>query len=711
MGALPANLEAELRDAPDDEARSYLLHRHGWWYLNNGRNHLARNVARRMLEMSPRDIDGVVLNGHAALRIGDLAEAQEMLDNGRLLLQGPSKVFYKEEILQLAEAVLERQREEKEREERRRRPRKSRRQQEKPRPVGPSVEVPTPASTEIRLTLDARRLDLPPFEKVGAETALGDYLLRRLAVDVQRLRSFETLIALGCVQGVDHYDYQLRTVRRVLRDFRGRVLLADEVGLGKTVEACLCLKEYILRGLVRRTLIIVPPALTGQWREELEGKFGLEPRLVDGRDATADPDVWGKGSILLTSMGLVRLERHARHLRKVPFDLVIVDEAHRLKNRRTRSWKLVDTIRSRFLLLLSATPVENSLVEIYNVLSLLRPGLFSTQAEFKRTFVGPGQGRTPKDPAQLRSLLREVMIRNTRALSEAHLPMRFAATLRATPNPEEAALYADVSRNVKEALHDGRLGSGVSSEILRAIAACPPSAADLLRRHLGNDLAARAVAVPSAAKDALLIDLLTRRKDEKILLFAGHRTTLEHLVGVVAAAGRSSAIFHGRLSARAKQGAIDAFSREADVLIASESGGEGFNLQFARTVVNYDLPWNPMRIEQRIGRVHRIGQTRDVFVFNLVTAGTLEEEILRVLDEKINMFELVVGEIEAILGRFGDDEKEFSELILDIYVAARDDVDLRARFDDLAEDLSKARGEYVRVKEFEEEIFGRDLEA
>ena len=109
--------------------------------------------------------------------------------------------------------------------------------------------------------------------------------------------------------------------------------------------------------------------------------------------------------------------------------------------------------------------------------------------------------------------------------------------------------------------------------------------------------------------------------------------------------------------------------------------------------------------------MHRIGQARDVFVFNLVTAGTLEEEILRVLDEKINMFELVVGEIDTILGRLGDDEKDFQEMVLEIWAAAHDGTDLRARFDALAARILEARGEHERIKRLEEKLFGRDLEA
>ena len=147
-------------------------------------------------------------------------------------------------------------------------------------------------------------------------------------------------------------------------------------------------------------------------------------------------------------------------------------------------------------------------------------------------------------------------------------------------------------------------------------------------------------------------------------------------------------VFSGDLPTSERAAAIGRFRAGADCLVASEAGGEGHNLHFARTIVNYDLPWNPMRIEQRIGRVHRIGQERDVFVFNLVAAGTIEEEILRILDEKINMFELVVGEVEGILGRLGDDEKEFADLVLDIYADASDDLDMRARFEALGERLA-----------------------
>ncbi len=573
-------------------------------------------------------------------------------------------------------------------------------------PVLPPPDVP------LRSSL-ARRADDPEAEaQEGVDPALAfeDYRRRAVAVQVDQLRRYDTLLSLGVAQGVDRYEYQLRTVRRVLRDFRGRALLADEVGLGKTIEACLCLEEYLQRGLARRALLLVPPGLLRQWRDELRGKFGREALVVDGTLARRDPDVWRREPLILTSMALARGEPHAARIAEAGFDMIIVDEAHRLKNRRTLLWRLVDRIRARYLLLLSATPVENDLLEIYNVLSLLRPGLLSTQAEFRRRFMTRGT-RTPKDPAALRTLLRQVMIRNTRATSEAHLPPRFATTLRATPGEEEARFRARLDGAIRERLAAGSLSRLRAGEILRATGARPPAAARLIERHLGGTLGEEARRLGSSAKDAVLTDLLGRRRDDKMIVFATHRESVTHVAQIVAAAGRTPVVFEGSLSAAEKARAIETFRDAADVLVATDSGGEGFNLHFARTVVNYDLPWNPMRIEQRIGRVHRIGQTREVFVFNLVAAGTLEEEILRVLDEKIDMFELVVGEVEAILGRLGDDEREFSDLVLDIYAETSNAEEMRTRFDALAERMEKARERHLQVVALDDEMFGRELEA
>ena len=158
-----------------------------------------------------------------------------------------------------------------------------------------------------------------------------------------------------------------------------------------------------------------------------------------------------------------------------------------------------------------------------------------------------------------------------------------------------------------------------------------------------------------------------------------------------------------------KDAAVEAFRDEVPVLLCTESGGEGRNLQFCNTLINFDIPWNPMAIEQRIGRIDRIGQTREVFIFNLVTAGTIEDAVLRILDEKINMFELVVGEIGAILGEV-DEQQQFPTLVLDAWLQETEQARGDA-FAQLENQLLAARRGYDAVKQLDEALFGNELDA
>ncbi|MBC5803947.1 MAG: SWF/SNF helicase family protein [Candidatus Eremiobacteraeota bacterium] len=142
---------------------------------------------------------------------------------------------------------------------------------------------------------------------------------------------------------------------------------------------------------------------------------------------------------------------------------------------------------------------------------------------------------------------------------------------------------------------------------------------------------------------------------------------------------------------------MNAFRDAAPLLLTTEAAGEGRNLQFCHVMINFDLPWNPMQIEQRLGRIHRIGQDHDVVLTNLVGTGTLEERILRVLESKINLFELVVGELDMILGRI-DDDFDFEAFVFASHVASRDDAEFDERVATLGDDLARARQEYVESR-------------
>jgi SNF2 family DNA or RNA helicase len=292
--------------------------------------------------------------------------------------------------------------------------------------------------TPGRIPVFFRTVD--PFET----TANGDLDGLRLHLEHTRLgllRGFDQLLCLDGLTGVEHLPHQIETVRKVLRHFRGRVLLADKVGLGKTVEACMLLREYLLRGLLHRVLILVPTPLVSQWHEELSSKFHLEFSIPPRSSKANRPEYWEQTDRVLFSLPFAKSRKRADLIASVPWDLVIVDEAHHCKNRSTLNWKLVNSLKRRHLFLLTATPVQNNLLELYNLLTLLEPGHLKTEADFKKQYVRRGNPRDPRNRERLRSLLGEVMIRNTRGLVNIDLPPRYAQTMLAQPNGDEQRLY------------------------------------------------------------------------------------------------------------------------------------------------------------------------------------------------------------------------------------------------------------------------------
>ncbi|MGC1953006.1 MAG: C-terminal helicase domain-containing protein, partial [Gammaproteobacteria bacterium] len=231
-------------------------------------------------------------------------------------------------------------------------------------------------------------------------------------------------------------------------------------------------------------------------------------------------------------------------------------------------------------------------------------------------------------------------------------------------------------------------------------------------RHPDDDrwtqLGARYAGIETGAKELALVELVKRNPEEKKMVFVHHRETLHHLDHLLTQQGIAFTRFEGSLPGPEKDTVIATFRDQVSVLLSTESGGEGRNVQFCNTLINFDLPWNPMAIEQRIGRVHRIGQQRDVFVFNLVANNTLEDEVLRILDEKINMFELVVGEIDAILGEL-EEQQDFSSLVFDAWVTTT--AQLRSgAFAELGERMLRAKRQYEAVKQLDDELFGEEFE-
>ncbi len=559
------------------------------------------------------------------------------------------------------------------------------------------------------------------FEASAAQKALTNWQLspletyeaRLTLLKVAILADYDELVCLPDLTKIDQHWYQLETAKKVVKQLGGRAILADEVGLGKTIEAGLICKEYLCRGMIKSLLVLTPATLVSQWQSELAEKFAIETVTSDERHETPE-EFWTLNEHIVSSITVAKHKSHWDYVTGREWDLVVVDEAHHLKNRQTLNWKLVNALKKRFILLLTATPVQNNLVELYNLLTLLKPGLLSTEAEFKREYVQSRDGRVAKNPEKLRQLMREVMVRNTRSGVDVKLPKRFASTISCQPTESERELYQAINAYLRQ--HPQELDKLTRNNLLMRAGSSPAALIESLKgleKRFEHDelkfLSKWARQVKESEKARQLITLLQQAKHNKTLVFINHRATQSYLSKALTEVGIEHTEFRGDLSLKAKDAAIEMFRESVPVMLASETGGEGRNLQFANTIINYDLPWNPMRIEQRIGRLHRIGQTQDVYIFNFCLANSLEEYILKVLHEKINLFELVVGEIDTILGQMGE-EFDFSEAVVSLWLNNQSQPELERAFEELGSQLLVAKQGYAQVQEYDEKLFGEDLE-
>ncbi|MBV7333256.1 DEAD/DEAH box helicase [Chloroflexi bacterium TSY] len=593
------------------------------------------------------------------------------------------------------------------------------------------------------VTLPPRMLETPQnlenFFRTHGRTRppepLALYQLRLNAESLRLSRGFDQLLCLDDLN-LEHYDHQIEAALQALRDMRGRALLADEVGLGKTIEAGIVMKELIHRGLVQTVLILTPASLTEQWREELSSKFGEEFTVIN------KPSEWrhvaqDETGRWLTSLDRAKLTQHSEAILARDYDLMIVDEAHKLKNRSTLAWKFVNQVRKRYVLMLTATPVQNDLLELYSLITILSPGQLGTVRAFRRHFLDNSDKRQPKNAQSLRRLLNDVMIRNRRSKVDVKFPKRQAAIYHLTLSESEWRLYADVTDYIRRRFRN--MGTNkhlrLTLTILqRELSSSPQAVASTLRkmvddRGYGDEARAElrgflelAESIPIGRKLVAVQEILARFPG-KFLIFTEYRRTMDTIVNQLAEWGINAIGFHGGLSIEQKEAAVAAFrgssstavhtmnqngesanGAQADiddgvrVMVSTESGAEGRNLQFCHQLINYDLPWNPMRVEQRIGRLHRLGQVNDVTIFNLSCNETIEAHIIELLARKIRMFELVIGELDLILGNI-EGAKSFEDLLRQAWQSSEDEADLKERFEGLGALLERARNVYRSVRE------------
>lgn len=521
------------------------------------------------------------------------------------------------------------------------------------------------ADAEVRRFLG--QLEQPREGRDAPAFAADWFLLRGRAERIALRPGFDELIAVDA-NAIDELPHQTQTAVRVLKHMAGRAILADEVGLGKTIEAGLILKELVTRRLVRRALVLTPASLVDQWIEEMADKFYLQFNAVEHRSD------WTGHDFVIASHSRARHKTHRPKVKERPWDIVIVDEAHKAKNHATQLYRTLEEIERDFMLLLTATPLQNDLREFFNLVTLVRPGQFGTWREFKSRYMGRDP-RIPRDPVGIRDVASAVLIRNKRSNVDLHLPARRPHRPDIALTPTEAALYRDVTEFARElyaiGMYPDAASKGAQSFVLTMIAqricSSSPAIADTLGRITQNQdvrpefrrraaqLEHAAGSVTSHAKLRALEAVLAAHPGERVVVFSEHRPTIELIQRHVEGRGRIVFPYHGGVDRARRTRLKRAFRDSPDgVFLSSRAGAEGLNLQFAHVLVNYELPWNPLLVEQRIGRLHRIGQRHEVIIYNLAAAGTVEDRILRVLQDKIRLFELVVGELDLILGRFED---------------------------------------------------------
>jgi len=607
--------------------------------------------------------------------------------------------------------------------------RREQREAEARKAAGAKKAAPAPANLKSQISnLKSPAAERPPLPPVPVRIEFPELAFQETAFPLTDLRGYflreraalwwvsnqsDDLLCLPHCR-IERLDYQLRTALRVLGPLRGRALLSDEVGLGKTIEAGLVLKELLTRGMVKKFLVLTVPSLVDQWEEELSDKFGLTTVTTNHEAARGDPQkFWREQSGLVASLHTLKQPAHLEIARQTHWDLLIVDEAHYLRNRESQAWQAVNALPRQFLLLLTATPVQNSLEELYNLVTLLQPGQLPSPKEFRARFVDPKRPRQPRAPEELRRLLGQVMIRNTRANAGVKLPPRRAETVVFEPDAAERAFWQQWEAEFRTQL--ARLSASQSNLwgrlLLQAAGSSPAAWRGALEKFPDRD-AARAWREQSPLEASWkrkceLLAPLTKAEGGAVI-FTQFLETQAAVAEHLRQAGVETFVINGATPPPERQPITQEFRKRGGALLLTHSGTEGRNLQFCHRLANFDLPWNPMEIEQRIGRLHRLGQQHPVRIYNFVQAGTLQEHLLEVLQEKLNLFELVIGETGLVLGeKFGSDE--FADEILRRWRESEGRV--AEAFASLGDELAAARDAYAEVKQLDETLFAKDYES
>ena len=561
------------------------------------------------------------------------------------------------------------------------------------------------------------------------------FKLNLMAQELKLNRGFDKLVSLDLIRTkLDPHPYQMDVAKTVLKEMKSNAILADEVGLGKTIEAGIIMKELLVRGIVNSVLIVVPKSLMYQWKVEMREKFGEDFKIANDPNESID---FNSDNKIICSSGLF-LHRYKKINKRI-WDLAIVDEAHKYRNIKSKRRNLLAELPRNNLLLLTATPLCNKITDLYSLIDLIYPGRLGTESAFKSRYAADSKGRVArKDTVEhLKNIISEVMCRTRRIDTNIPFTNRFVESRRIAAENieyefiEKATQYLkDVYDNrfkpieqlkVENPISGGKYSRSLGILIFNAInmqqsiSSSPYAAIEMLEKRYNKypyeretitkliNLAKRI----EPAKIKLLKKVLKEVENEQAIIFCSRIATVEKLKQILDKEFGTTEIFLGTTTHEQRKELVEKFTKgKIKYLVATDAAAEGLNLQQCNVMFNYDLHWNPMKIEQRIGRIHRLGQERDVTIFNLSIKDTIDDYVLHVIYQKINLFAVTIGGMETILAEVKEGTDDIERAIVEIILRSKNRRNIKEEIRKLSENIVYAKKKQELASQFTKGVLG-----
>lgn len=549
------------------------------------------------------------------------------------------------------------------------------------------------------------------------------------ALQTKQTNKIDQLIAIDTIRTkLNPYNFQMQTALQVINEMNSNAILADEVGLGKTIEAGLIMKELLLREEIKSILIVCPKSLLSQWKTEMAEKFGEVFSIANYPGERVNLKTDNK---VICSHNL--LPRKMEVLEGRIWDLIIVDEAHTFRNIYSKGRICLANLRKNHFLLLTATPLCNKLTDLFSIVDLVQPGLLDSERVFISRFAEDTKSRVVRSEQayQLKQNLKEVMCRTRREQTNIPFTKRYveSRTLEANDDEREfidqATEYLrDISKNRFKTIEvliaenpTRKFSASQSNAILvfQAIAlqhsfsSSPYAAIESLKKRQERfpaeaEIAGRLIEMASKVKSSkieLLKSILKEMPNEQALIFCLRKITAHKLREMLDSEFGKAAVYLGDMNQSERSIVIESFKKgDIRYLVATDAAAEGLNLQNCCLLFNYDLHWNPMKIEQRIGRIHRLNQDRNVTIFNLSVKDTIDDYVLHILYQKIDLFSMTIGKMETVLAELKEGSQDIQKTIAEILLRSKSRLDIKLELEKLANNLKVSRERQELAEKF-----------